>query len=164
MKKNKFKKIKLTKGKFAIVDSKDYELLNRYKWSTCKGANTFYAHRGIRIKNKKTTISMHRIIMGLKPGDQKFCDHINRNGLDNRKRNLRLCTRSQNSCNKIKHRVTEKPTSKYKGVCAHNGKWSSRITIRRKTIDLGTFNTEKEAYNFYKKAIKKHHKEFGRAK
>ncbi len=102
--------IPLTQGKFAIVDAEDYDWLIRYKWHACKCKNTYYASR---VRGGKT-IKMHREIMRAPKG--LVCDHINHNGLDNRKRNLRLCTNAQNCYNQ---RASATGTSKYKGVSWH---------------------------------------------
>jgi hypothetical protein len=85
------KLIPLTQGKFAIVDAEDYERLSKYKWHVDKGDSTYYAARGIVGKNFR----MHREILNAPEG--LVVDHRNHNGLDNRKKNLRLCTRSQNN-------------------------------------------------------------------
>jgi hypothetical protein len=81
---------KIGSGKFVIVDDDDYEELNKYKWSMMRSRKTDYARR---LKN----VLMHRLISGASDGF--VVDHINGNGLDNRKENLRVCTVSQNSKN-----------------------------------------------------------------
>ena len=92
------KKIKLTKGKYALVDDADFSRLNQWKW--CYNENG-YATRGThkRINGERISInySMHRLIN--KTPDNLFTDHINRNKLDNRKSNLRTITHQQNCFN-----------------------------------------------------------------
>ena len=131
--------ITLTKGYEAIVDPEDYEYLNKFKWHVNKNRNTFYARR----KEDNGFIYMHREILGLKKHDGKQGDHINGNGLDNRRRNLRVCSNQQNSFN-------QKPTkgrSKYKGVYRHkdNKSWVSQVKVNNKVIHIGSFKTENEA-------------------
>ena len=108
-----FRRIPLTQGKYAIVDPDDFERLNKHKWCAVKSCNTFYAGRTIYVGKKNISIRMHRQI--LHPPENLFVDHINHNGLDNRKANLRPATRSQNSRNRIIIR-RKNSTSKYKGV------------------------------------------------
>ena len=134
--------IPLTQGKFAIVDAEDYDRLNRYQWHACKCKSTYYA---CRVEGGKT-IRMHREIMHAPKG--VIVDHINHNGLDNRKGNLRLCTHAQNCYNQ---RASSTGTSKYKGVCWHkcNRKWIARIRCDGKFYNLGDFENEIEAAKAY---------------
>lgn len=90
-------KIKLTQGKYALVDREDYERLNQYKWYF----NGQYAVRhSPTLNGKRGTIWMHREI--LKPSYGFVTDHINRDRLDNRRVNLRDCTPAQNRVNSKK--------------------------------------------------------------
>jgi hypothetical protein len=92
--------------------------------------------------------------------DIKFdVDHINRDTLDNRKQNLRICTHQENSCNLTKR---ENTTSKYRGVNyqKRRNNWRARITYKGKEYHLGEFNTEEEAFKARIKAEKDLHKEF----
>jgi len=94
------KEIKLTQGKFAIVDDADYNWLNQWKWyaKICSNGKRIYVARFQRINGKPTTIYMHRIITNC-PEDKEV-DHINGDSLDNRRKNLRIVTRSENSNNR----------------------------------------------------------------
>ena len=153
------KHIKLSRGKSAIVDDMDFESLNAFKWSLTVGkTGKMYAHRRAG-KPKKRLISMHRVIMGIddKPGTVTV-DHLNGDGLDNRRENLRVCTLGENSRNL--HRAW----GKYglRGVRQElNGKWRARIRHNYKLFDVGTFDTERDAAVAYAFASKLFHGEFG---
>lgn len=127
--------IPLTRGKFAMVDAADYEWLSAYTWHALKVAGNFYACR----KEKGKTILMHRQIMPPPPG--KVVDHKNNNGLDDHRRNLRICTQQQNVCNSRPQRRK----SGFKGVSRHRDKWAARIKYGGKQYCLGSFDTPLEA-------------------
>ena len=143
--------VSLTQEKVALIDDEDYELVSQYKWQAHKDGNTFYAYAGVVINNQKTTIKMHRLLMGVTKGQQ--IDHKNGNGLDNRRENLRVCFSKQNNMN----RKTAYGSSKYKGVDwkKDKNKWRATISENRKQLHLGYFSSEKEAAQAYDKAAKK---------
>lgn len=155
-----FRRIPLTRGKFAIVDPDDFDSLNIYKWFATKNASTFYAKRNLypKKKGKPGSIPMHRQIMN--PPREMLVDHINYNGLDNRKANLRLATRTQN--NRHTRRTMNPGSSKYKGVCwySREKRWAVRIHADGKTIPLGHFKDEIQAAKTYDKAARKYHGAF----
>lgn len=136
------KQIKLTKGKYALVDNEDYEWLNQWKWSV--NSNNYPSRY-----EKKEFITMHRFIM--KPPKGMQVDHKDGDRLNNQKFNLRICTPSQN-CSYRKASTIAK--SGYRGVTKHNDKWRARIEINGKKKHLGLFSTAKEASIVYKKAAK----------
>jgi len=143
------KQIQLTRGKVALVDDADYERLNQWKWCAIKNHNTWYATRYItKLDGKHTSISMHRVILGLKNGDPRQCDHINHNGLDNQRENLRICTHAQNQHNRLSNKNT---SSVYKGVSWHKneGCWLAKIRLNGKLKHLGHFDSEIEAAKAY---------------
>ena len=133
------KKIKLSqqgknKGRFfAIVDEEDFEYLNQWRWS--------YNARGYAVRGKDL-LPLHRFL--LQPPDNRMVDHINGNGLDNRKENLRICESKDNQRNQRKQQGTK---SKYKGAYWHNQNkcWMAGITFESKFIFLGLFKTEHQA-------------------
>jgi len=156
-----FRRIPLTQGKYAIVDPDDFERLNKHKWYAVQCKNTCYAGRNSRpgASQKRLYIKMHRVV--LKPPEGFIVDHINRNGLDNRKANLRLATRAQNSLNRPYIKRPNSP-SKYKGVTWHkrNKKWQAQICYNGIHKTIGYFHDEVAAAKAYDKAAKKYHKEF----
>ena len=127
--------IPLTRGYFAIVDAADYEWLSKYNWLAMVSDNTVYAFRKVNGK----VIFMHREIM--KPRKGQVVDHINRNGADNRRSNLRNCSNRQNVCN-------ARPrggTSQYRGVSRHGTKWTADIGHLSVRVHIGLFVEEIEA-------------------
>lgn len=101
---------------------------------------------------------MHKIV--LNNPHAKFVDHINNNGLDNRKENVRLATRAQNNYNRKKYDNNSR--SKYKGVSfkKKNRKWSAQIGLNNKMLFLGYFKKEIDAAKKYDKAARKYHGQF----
>jgi hypothetical protein len=122
-------------GKFAIVDADDFEKLIQYRWWARKHRGTFYAMARMNCRD----VIMHRFILG-DLCDGKIVDHINHDGLDNRKANIRPCTQKENSRNL-------RPRKKYIGVSfdRFRKKWASCIGVDGKTIHLGRFDDEKAA-------------------
>jgi len=151
------KTIPLSQGYEATVDDEDFEYLNQFKWNVRIVYGTQYAKRNITTAiGKKTTVNMHREIM--KAPKNFMIDHVNGNGLDNRKENLRISTRSQNLMNSKK--PSNGKTSQYKGVCLnkqtsnHKKCWRAEIKLNKKSIFLGYFYSEKEAALAYNNAAK----------
>jgi len=102
----------------------------------------------------------HRVVWKMVYGTDPDCvDHKNGNGLDNRKENLRLCNKSQNHMNSGKQTNNK---SGYKGVSQHKNsdKWQAQISVDRRVISIGYFNTPEEAARAYDKAAKEKHGHF----
>jgi len=179
MAENDFVKIELTKGYYALIDKQDIDLINEHKWHIWSKGNNSYAITNINIGNKsgqkfhkgrlyaprkiRKVEKMHRLIM--KPPKGYEIDHINGDGLDNRRSNLRLCTRSENMMNRRKG--PGNCTSQYKGVYKHDRPsyqrcFQSHIFVNKKLKILGYFYTEKEAALAYNEAAKKYFGEFAR--
>lgn len=132
------KLIMLSQGKFAQVDDEDFWELNKHKWCTTRGkGNTFYAQRSVRINGKARPILMHRVIMNAPPRIQ--CDHLDGDGLNNQRSNLRFATNQENNRNKVGPNRNNKLG--VKGVCwnKRTKKFEADITVDGKTIHLGFF-------------------------
>ena len=156
------KEIKLTRGKVALVDDEDYKELIKHKWhylaSTPKGlgyaactikkSGPIIRHPYIKTpKQPKATIGMHRLIMGC--SDPKILvDHIDGNGLNNQRCNLRLCSVSDN----MRNRGSCSRTSSYIGVNKRLAMWEARINTTGKFTVLGLFRSEEDAALAYDKA------------
>ena len=155
------KEIPLTKGMVALVDDDVWEWAKQYSWYAETGGDnqtTAYARRRIRENGKARYVYLHRVIMNAKPGQQ--VDHINNNGLDCRRVNLRLCTDAQNHYNKPKPNIIT--TSRFKGVCLEKrtGKWIAGGKHNWKRYNLGVYKTEEEAAAVYDKWAIEHFGEF----
>jgi len=146
------KRIPLTHGKFAIVDDVDFEKVTaQCKWRTLSGKNgKFYA-----VAHRWGNDSMHVFLM--KPPQGMKVDHVNGNGLDNRRENLRIATNSQNGMNRGKFRNN---TSGYKGVVFQGGKWQAQINVLSTRIRKGGFASAEEAAHAYDEMALKYHGEF----
>jgi AP2 domain len=135
------KEIVLTQGKVALVDDRDFGRLNKFKWLAHETGNTFYAERMYTTQDgKRHVIGMHRLIINTPNGLDT--DHINGNGLDNRRINLRSVTHRKN----LQNIRTEK-TSKYPGVCwrKRDKKWQAQIKISGRVMNLGCYPDEETA-------------------
>ena len=155
------KKIELSQGKVALVDDDDYEWLNQWSWHAMnnRGWGWYAVRSSPRVDGKHHAILMHRQITDAQP--EQTVDHKDRNGINNRQENLRLCTQSQNLANQKKRAGC---SSRYKGVswCKRDNKWRAKIKVHYKNIHLGLFDDEIEAALSYNDAAAEHFGEFAR--
>jgi len=149
------KKISTSNGFFILVDDADFAYLDQFVWRARDNyGRTRYAVRG---RYKASTVIMHRMIMDAPEGVE--VDHIDGNGLNNQRSNLRLCSSSENKWNGCKRNWNGKSTlSKYKGVTSIRYKkkdgtvrirWVAQIRHNWKPIYIGMYDTEEEAAEAY---------------
>lgn len=141
------KEIKLTQGKVAIIDDEDLPKTNHLKWCATKNKHNFYAiNSSTVISGKRKKIWMHRLVVNAPDGFE--VDHLDGNGLNNQKTNLRICTRAENGRNRKKNTSS---TSIYKGVYwrKNRNRWQAQIKLNGKDIYIGRFVNEIDAAKAY---------------
>lgn len=136
-----------------LFDIEDYDKIKDYCWSVAVPKKCYNYKRVVAIKTHGVVIKMHRIIMGITNPDCKI-DHKNRNPLDNRKSNLRICTTEQNNWN------TPPKHDGYKGVSQDHNRWVAKIREDGKQITIGRFDTAEEAALAYNEKAKELFGEF----
>ena len=151
--------IPLTQGQVAIVDAADFERLSQWKWYAHLEHNGYRAYRQTpRVEGRQRTQSMHRAIIDA-PASM-MVDHINHDPLDNRRANLRLCTRIENGRNRRGSQAGS--SSQFLGVSWHkgDGKWHARIAVNRRPKLVGSFTCEIAAALAYDAAARELFGEF----
>ena len=139
------KQIPLSQGKFATVDDADYDWLARNKWS--------YDPKGYAMRRSaNVTIYMHRVV--LNASGPVVVDHVNGDGLDNRRENLRIVTAAQNNYNR--HPEKRSKTSRYKGVSLNrkSNRWQAHIKKGDERRYLGLYDSEQDAARAYNAAAR----------
>ncbi|OPY76757.1 MAG: AP2 domain protein [Syntrophorhabdus sp. PtaU1.Bin153] len=152
--------IPLSRGKIALIDDEDYALISPYKWwaSKDRSGKLWYATTTLKIQEKWGHMKMHRLILGA-PLSMDV-DHCNHDGLDNRRQNLRICSRTENNRNQ---RPLRGGTSIFKGVhfSRDTGSWAAQISKGGgPATHLGLFATEVEAAEAYNRAAVEFYGEF----
>lgn len=149
-----------------IVSAEDYDAIKGYSWSAYKDKNTSYARCSFFLKGQKRqrTLLLHRVICDPAPG--LVVDHIDGNGLNNTRANLRVTTQANNMRNSAKYKASSgrlRCSSEYKGVHKVRDKWRARIMIApKKRINLGYFLSEIDAARAYNKAAQELFGEFAK--
>lgn len=157
----------LQNGSFAVIDAEDLERCLAHHWHL--GDRYIFTH--VYKDGKRTVMLLHRFVLGLQKGDKKLVDHINRNKLDCRKGNLRVCSPSENARNRSKAPKAARgaSTSRYKGVSKKEHvtktgrlsiRWRALIYVNGSKVSLGSYATEIEAAISYDKAAKRYFGEF----
>jgi len=146
------KLIPLTQGKSAMVNDEDFDLLNSFKWFAHKMPNTSYAERWFPgyVNGVRVVCRMHHAVIGEPPSGYEV-DHIDGNGLNNCRENLRFVTRRQNMQNNV-NAVT---TSRLPGVSwdKKRRKWKAYIKVNGIHKDIGRFMTEAGAFSAYRAQV-----------
>ncbi len=149
------KKVYLKNGGVAFVDDEDYEKVWGYEWYSLKGPNTTYAVTNTNTKGR--LLSMHRLIMDAPP--DTVVDHRDRNGLNNCRHNLRLCTHQQNLWNRKKS--GKRSWSPYLGVAVlPNGRYRTQLRVDGRTVHFGCFTEERDAALMYDAVVRRLRGEF----
>ena len=145
--------VNLTGGHVAIVDDADLPIVSTHRWKTLTVGRSRYA---VRNGAGGKAILMHRLL--LNPDPEQLVDHINHNGLDNRRANLRACTAMQNQWNRKKHHGS----SRFKGVHWNSREkaWHAQIRVGGQSSFLGYYATQEDAAAAYDRAAETAHGEF----
>lgn len=151
--------VPLTKGYEAIIDAADVPLVEGRNWTAVEKTGAVYAYWQDCSGPKRRTVYLHRVIMGEPAGLE--VDHIDGDGLNNLRCNLRVATKSQNMHN------AKRPshnTSGVKGVswCKRRGNWVARVTLHGKLVWSRHFAQKEDAASAYAEALQRHHGEFAR--
>lgn len=148
--------IPLSRGLVALIDDEDLPLVEGVKWCAVPVRNTFYAQRRTR-NGERAWQQMHRVILCANPG--QIVDHRDRNGLNNTRANLRLCTVAQNAFNRFQQASNK---TGYKGVSFDKlaGGYRAQIRTRSKSFNLGNYADLAEAARAYDAAARKYFGEF----
>lgn len=149
--------IRVTRGgAHTYLDDEDYHRAKDFHWHKTKNG---YVAGTVLEDGVRKRVYLHRWLMNAQPG--QLVDHIDGNPLNNRRRNLRLVTRSQNQANR---RRNANSRSRYKGVTwhKHKKKWLARIQVEGRRITIGYFDTPLLAAHMYDAFARSHFGEYAR--
>lgn len=151
--------VPLTKGYEAVIDAADVPLVAAFSWHAFVQPHTVYAGRGA-FNQRPATVMLHRALLGADSGLD--VDHIDNDGLNNRRANLRFATRSQNMCNS---RTPSNNKSGFKGVSWHkaSNRWRAQLGFSGEKYHLGYFEMPEAAYAACVSAREQLHREFAKA-
>lgn len=143
--------IKLTRGMVARVDWRDYRIVSELRWHAHQSRDNFYAYASL---GKRKSIAMHRLIFGLKKGDPREVDHLNHDTLDNRRRNLKVCTRRKNHENRKYHSrygigIAYRPEQRRR-----KNPFTAMASVDSSCVNIGYFATAEEARAARRKFLK----------
>ena len=142
-------RLPLSRGLFALVDEDDYERAKHFKWTASVGGRGCYA---VLVKGPNGAVPLHRFVLDAPDGS--IVDHRDRDGLNNRRSNLRFCSAAQNCANRSKQ--LGPTTSRFKGVYfeASSGRWRVEIKKDNRKTDLGRYDSERSAALQYDRAAR----------
>jgi hypothetical protein len=144
------------RGGETLVSECDYDDVRPFSWQVKK---TTTSNCYVQGRVNRMSYTLHRFILGLRHGDGIEADHINRNGLDNRRENLRLCSRMENNQNSVKPPRERKHL--YRGLGQQkNGRFTAHIQEAGHFRHIGTFDTQEEAAQAYNEMAIQLHGEF----
>lgn len=138
---------------FAKVDSEDHPVISRHAWHASKQGATVYAHRNVS-KSPRAVESMHRMVMGSPANRWLVIDHIDGDGLNNCKANLRITSKSGNALNQRRNRNVA--NAGVREVAP--GRWAARAVINGKYRHIGTFDSQQAAIEARQTTIATHFK------
>lgn len=154
------KEIELTQGKVSLVDDDLFDYLNQFNWCAHFDSHNWYAIRRSSVKDdpngKSFTMSLHHLVIGITRLPRILgleTDHIDGNGLNNQRSNLRIVPTRKNSQNREIHRNGKLVGAIFSNDQFRNKPWMTRITINGKAKNLGYFKTEEDAHNVYLNAL-----------
>lgn len=146
-------RIPLSKGQYAVIDEEDHARVAVHRWHVMTRRRTSYGES--RIDGR--TVLLHRFLLDAPPGLQ--VDHVDGDGLNCTRANLRLCSVRENAHNRSR---SPRNTSGYKGVFRDGRRWRAQIMEHQRGVSLGTFGTPEEAARAYDQAARERFGEFAR--
>lgn len=148
--------LQISGGAVVLIDESDLTRVESFHWAVERNRHCLYARRSFRNAGRTCKVRMHRFLLDV-TDSRIHVDHINGDGLDNRRSNLRLCSLSENVFNRA---ANLNNTTGFKGVCRKGDRWTARIG--KEGTYLGTFGTAEEAAAAYDQAASHRFGEYAR--